>query len=95
MLADVWKKDVWDFQAKPASSGSCCLFLHFLGTIAVQKVSGRTHLEVPDILLPDIPSLLIHGGTPNFKIMKRARGAPPGTTMIIRDPVACRKTGTN
>ena len=42
MVADVWEKDVWDFQAKSGSSGSCCLFLHFLGKMALQKMSGRT-----------------------------------------------------
>ena len=39
---DVWEKDVWEFQAKSGSSGSCCLFLYFLGRIAVQEMSGRT-----------------------------------------------------
>ena len=41
-VADVWKKDVWEFQAKSGSSGSCRLFLHFLGKIAVRKMSGST-----------------------------------------------------
>ena len=41
-VADVWKKDVWEFQAKSGSSGSCRLFLRFLGKIAVRKMSGRT-----------------------------------------------------
>ena len=40
-VADVWEKDVWEFQAKSGCSGSCRLFLHFLGKIAVQKLSGR------------------------------------------------------
>ena len=40
--ADVWEKDVWEFQAKSGSSGSCCHFLYFLGKIAVQEMSGRT-----------------------------------------------------
>ena len=40
--ADVWEKDVWEFQVKSGSSGSCCLFLYFLGKIAVQEMSGRT-----------------------------------------------------
>ena len=31
----------WDFQAKSGSSGSCRLFLRFLGKIAVPKVSGK------------------------------------------------------
>ena len=59
VVADVWKKGAWEFQAKSGSSGSCRLFLHFLGKIAVQEMSGRKHLEVPDILLPDIRGLLI------------------------------------
>ena len=59
MVADVWKKDVWEFQAKSGSSSSCRLFLHFLGKIAVQEMSGK-RLEVPDILLPDIHGLLIY-----------------------------------
>ena len=42
MVADVWKKDVWEFQARSGSSGSCSLFLHFLGKIAVQEMSGKT-----------------------------------------------------
>ena len=42
MVADVWDKDVWEFQAKSGSSGSCGLFLHFLGKIAVQEMSGKT-----------------------------------------------------
>ena len=29
VVADVWEKDVWDFQAKSGSSGSCRLFLSF------------------------------------------------------------------
>ena len=56
MAADVCMKDVWEFQAKSGSSGSCRLFLHFLGKIAVQEMSGK-RLEVPDILLPDIRGL--------------------------------------
>ena len=39
--ADVWEKDVWEFQAKSGSSGSCCLFLYFRGKIAVQDISGK------------------------------------------------------
>ena len=39
---DVWEKDVWEFQAKSGSSGSCRLFFHFLGKIAVQEMSGKT-----------------------------------------------------
>ena len=45
VVADVWERDVWHFQAKSGRSGSCRLFLHFLGKIAVQKMSGST-LEV-------------------------------------------------
>ena len=41
MAADVWEKDVWEFQAKSGSSGSCRLFLHFLGKIAVREMSGK------------------------------------------------------
>ena len=41
MVADVWEKDIWDFQARSGSSSSCCLFLHFLGKIAVPKMSGK------------------------------------------------------
>ena len=37
-----WEKDVWEFQAESGSSGSCCLFLYFLGKTAVQDMSGRT-----------------------------------------------------
>ena len=58
VVADVCGKDVWDFQAKSWSSGSCLLFLHFLGKIAVQKKCLGKPLEVPDILLPDICGLL-------------------------------------
>ena len=36
------EKDVWEFQAKSGSSGSCRLFLHFLWKIAVQEMSGKT-----------------------------------------------------
>ena len=54
-----WKvADVWEFQAKSGSSGSCRLFLHFLGKIAVRKMSGRTPGS-PRHLLPDIRGLLI------------------------------------
>ena len=42
VVADVWKKDVWEFQAKSGSSGSWRLFLHFLGRIRVQEMSGKT-----------------------------------------------------
>ena len=42
VAADVWKKDVGEFQAKSGSSGSCRLFQHFLGKIAVPKMSGKT-----------------------------------------------------
>ena len=56
-VADVWKKDVWEFQAKSGSSGSCRLFLRFLGKSQFEKRLGE-HLEVPDILLADIRGLL-------------------------------------
>ena len=42
VVADVWEKDAWNFQAKSGSSGSCPLFLHFLRKIAAQKMSGKT-----------------------------------------------------
>ena len=58
MIADVWKKDVWDFQAKSGSSGPCRLFLRFLGKIAVLKMFGKAP-GIPDILLPDIRGLPI------------------------------------
>ena len=29
VVADVWENDVWEFQAKSGSSGSCCFFLSF------------------------------------------------------------------
>ena len=49
---DVWGKDVWDFQARSGSSGSCPLLLHhLLGKVAVLKKSGN-HQEVPDLLPP-------------------------------------------
>ena len=63
MAANDWKKDIWDFQAKSGSSGSCRFFLHFLAKIAVQKMSGE-RLEVSDVLkliLPDIHGLLRQG----------------------------------
>ena len=41
--------DVWDFQAKSGSSGSCPVCLHFLEKIAVHKCLGK-RLEVPDLL---------------------------------------------
>ena len=41
VVADVWEKDVWEFQAKSGSSGSCLLFLHFLGKIAIRKMFGK------------------------------------------------------
>ena len=53
MVADIGEKDVWD-------SGSCRLFLHFLGKNAVKKCLGK-RLEVPDILLPTIRGLLSGG----------------------------------
>ena len=43
VVADVWEKDVWDFQAKSGSSRSCRLFLGFFyfQKIAVQEMSGK------------------------------------------------------
>ena len=51
VVADVWKNDVWDFQAKSGSSGSCRLFLHFLGSAVTQrgrerKGGPRNHPEI-------------------------------------------------
>ena len=43
VVADVWKKDVWEFQAKSGSSGSCRLFLNFLGkNRSSRKCLGKT-----------------------------------------------------
>ena len=41
VFADVWEKDVGEFQAKSGSSGSGRLFLLFLGKIAVPEMSGK------------------------------------------------------
>ena len=41
MVADVWEKNVWEFQAKSGSSGSCQLFPSFPRKIAVRKMSGK------------------------------------------------------
>ena len=46
--------------SKSGSSGSCCLFLYFLGKIAVQEMSGRTPGS-PRHPLPDIRGLLKKG----------------------------------
>ena len=54
VVADVWEKDVWDFQAKSGNS-SCSSF--FNAKSQFKKCLGE-HLEVPDILLPDIRGLL-------------------------------------
>ena len=40
VLVDVWETDVWEFQAK--SGRFLPSFLHFLGKIAAQEVSGKT-----------------------------------------------------
>ena len=51
--ADVWKKDVWDFQA----FSQTCLELRFsLGMKGktAKTSTPRLGLELPDILLPDI-----------------------------------------
>ena len=42
VVADVWEKDVWEFEAKSASSGFCRLFLHFLGKIVSENRKGGT-----------------------------------------------------
>ena len=58
VVADVWDKDVWEFQAKSGSSGACRFFLYFLGKIAVQEMSGK-RLEFPrHPFSPDIRGLL-------------------------------------
>ena len=57
MVADVWEKDVWDFQAKSGSSGSCRLCLYFLEKSHFKTCLGE-RLEVPASLLPDIRGLL-------------------------------------
>ena len=41
VVADVWEKDIWDFQAKSGSSGSCRLLLHFIVKIALEKMCGK------------------------------------------------------
>ena len=41
VVADVWEKDVWDFQAKSGSSGSCRLFLRFVGKSHSKKCLGN------------------------------------------------------
>ena len=41
VVADIWEKHVCDFQAKSGSSGSCSLFRHFVGKIAVLKMFGK------------------------------------------------------
>ena len=68
VVAEVWEKDVWDFQTKSGSSGSSRLFLgvqvlpvfSFIswGKSQFKKCLAK-HLEVPDILLPDIRGRLI------------------------------------
>ena len=42
VVADVWEKDVCEFQAKSGRSGSCHLLLHFLWKITVQEMPGKT-----------------------------------------------------
>ena len=49
MVADVWKKDVWDFQAKSGSSSSCSLLPSFPREKSQFKKYLGEHLEVPDI----------------------------------------------
>ena len=67
VAADVWKKNVWEIQAKSGSSGSCPLFLHFLGKTPVQKMSGRTPGS------PRHPSSR-HPRSSEFKIPIKKRG---------------------
>ena len=53
LVTHVWEKDVWDFQAKSGTSGSCPLFFYFLQKIAVHKSLG-IHLEKKEKnLVPD------------------------------------------
>ena len=91
-VADVWKKDVWEFQAKSGSSGSCRLFLHFLGRIAVRKMSGRTpgsprhpssrHPRTSGTCRFDTPSVLI----PLWALLtcKPGHRCLPGLTSVER-----------
>ena len=71
MAADVWEKDVWEFQAKSGSSGSCRLLLHFLGKIAVQEMSGRT---------PGSPSSKFH-------FARFTLSCPPNTSVFLPRPL--------
>ena len=80
MVADVWEKDVWDFQAKSGSSGSCTLFLHFLGNHRSSKNVFEKRLEVPDILLPDILDQPTSGGVGVF----HASGGGQKNALIFR-----------
>ena len=72
VVADVWETDVWEFQAMSGSSGSCRLFLHFLGKRAVQKISGKTLASPrhPSSRHPR-PSELRHVGRGPIKLGKR------------------------
>ena len=46
-------RGVWDFQADSGTSGFYPLLLHILGILQF-KTSLGLHVEVPDILLPDV-----------------------------------------
>ena len=74
MVADVWKKDVWEFQAKSGSSGSCCLLLHFLGKTAVQEMSGKA---------PGSPR------HPSSRHPRPSDKRPPSTTTIMNSTSRC------
>ena len=52
--ADIWEKDVCNFQAKSGSSGSCPLFLNFIGKITIPEMSGK-ELECPRCPSPRHP----------------------------------------
>ena len=79
MVADVWEKVVWDFQAESGSSGSCPLFLHFLGKSAVfKKYQGRAPGS------PRHPRLVEH----RRGYSQRER-ASPGFLRRIASPLPC------
>ena len=83
-VADVWKKDVWEFQAKSGSSGSRRLFLHFLGKIAVRKMSGRTPGN-PRHSLADIRGLRIKE---NLRDNGRLSQGHPAGQAGVQQPVS-------
>ena len=62
VVADVWEKDVWDFQAKFGSQVLALISLISWGKSRFKNCRGKC-LEVPDILLPDIHGQLSFGGS--------------------------------